>query len=636
MSTSRCSTGGCGAETCDLTSFGPDPDHAGVAWVPRQTPNGFKVVASAGNLTTGRGRMYVDGLLAENHGLTSTAFDPLLAEPAGTTDLPYDQQPYWPTPDPVPGGGPHLGYLDVWEREVTNLEDPELVEIAVGVDTTARTQTAWQVRLLPNIGSATCASHDDAVPGWLDVIAPSAGRLTTDTIDVAPADDPCKLPPTGGYRGLENQTYRIEIHDAGAPGTATFKWSRDNGSVAIPVVEMLTSTSLRLASVGKDDVLRISTNDWVEILDNHYELGQRPAVMRKVVVDDAERTISFSGALPADLQPADAADAARRHLRARHWDQSGIVKDGTGTQLVDLDTSTAGTITVPTSAATQVVLEAGIVASFSVATGGSFRAGDYWIFAARTADTSIEKLVSAPPLGIHHHYARLGTVTFPSSQTDCRRLWPPLGDGESCDCTVCVTPHSHSTGTLTIQGAVDQVKAAGGGTVCLQAGLYTLAAPVTADGARSLRIHGAGVGTIIVARGTALTATGTSGLTVENLVIVSGAAGAAAIQLGRTLLGTLQDLIVLSFATVDGPGSGIELSGAVVVTSVRRNAIIARTAIGVREAALLAAILRIEDNLLIGLASGVDLGARSAYWIPAGSPGTTSSPGKAAGSRQPG
>ena len=127
MSTSRCSTGGCGAETCDLTSFGPDPDHAGVAWVPRQTPNGFKVVASAGNLTTGRGRMYVDGLLAENHGLTSTAFDPLLAEPAGTTDLPYDQQPYWPTPDPVPGGGPHLGDLDVWEREVTNLEDPELV-----------------------------------------------------------------------------------------------------------------------------------------------------------------------------------------------------------------------------------------------------------------------------------------------------------------------------------------------------------------------------------------------------------------------------------------------------------------------------------------------------------------------------
>ena len=34
------------AETCDLTSFGPDPDHAGVSWVPRQTPDGFRVTAS--------------------------------------------------------------------------------------------------------------------------------------------------------------------------------------------------------------------------------------------------------------------------------------------------------------------------------------------------------------------------------------------------------------------------------------------------------------------------------------------------------------------------------------------------------------------------------------------------------------
>src|SRR5262249_55208213 len=139
------------AETCDLTSFGPDPDHAGVAWVPRQTPDGFRVTASGGDLPIGRGRMYVDGVPAENPGKTFTGFDPPLAETPGTADITYEQQPYWPTPDPLPSGGPHLAYLDVWEREVTYLEDPELVEIAVGVDTTARAQTAWQVRLLPNI-----------------------------------------------------------------------------------------------------------------------------------------------------------------------------------------------------------------------------------------------------------------------------------------------------------------------------------------------------------------------------------------------------------------------------------------------------------------------------------------------------
>jgi len=612
------------AETCDLTSFGPDPDHAGVAWVPRQTPDGFRVTASGGELTIGRGRMYVDGLLAENHGLPQndpTGYDALLDERTGTADTPYDQQPYWPTPDPLPSGGPHLAYLDVWEREVTYLEDPDLVEVAVGVDTTARWQTAWQVRLLPNIGTATCESKDSDIPGWLDVIQPSAGRLTTATIDVPPTDDPCKLPPVGGYRGLENQTYRVEVHDGGAPGTATFKWSRDNGSVAISVVEMVSTTVLRLASVGKDDVLRVSTGDWVEILDDHYELGQKPGVLRKVTVDDAERTITFTGAIPADLQPADADDAAKRHLRVRRWDQAGVVKDGAGGTIVDLDSpGAAGAITVPSSSATQVVLESGVVVSFSVASGGSgrFHAGDYWIFAARTGDTSIETLDAAPPLGVHHHFARLGTVTFPGSQSDCRRRWPPeAGAGESCACTVCVTPESHASGALTIQAAVDQVKAAGGGTVCLEAGRYVLREAVNADGARSLRIHGQGPGTLVLATGTALTATQTLALAVDSLAILSGAAAAAAVQLRSAALADLHDLVVLSYATGEGAGAGIELSGPMLASSLRRNVVVAHTAITAggdeKQLGVLAAALRVQENVLVGLEGGLDLGGRAAY-----------------------
>jgi hypothetical protein len=39
--------------------------------------------------------------------------------------------------------------LDVWTRHVTALEDPQLREVALsGPDTTTRTQTVWQVRLL--------------------------------------------------------------------------------------------------------------------------------------------------------------------------------------------------------------------------------------------------------------------------------------------------------------------------------------------------------------------------------------------------------------------------------------------------------------------------------------------------------
>ena len=374
--------------------------------------------------------MYVDGLLAENHGTATTGFDPLLSEPTGTADTPYLTQPYWPTPDPLPTSGSHLAYLDVWQREVTHLESPDLVEVAVGVDTTARWQTVWQVRVLAeDIGGGSCGSDDKDIPGWLAVIRPSDGRLWHDRCRSdgrslrAPAVE--RLPRSGRTRPTG-----LRITPAARPAPRP-----SSGRATTARSPSLSSrwSRRRCASlpVGRDDVLRISTGDWVEILDDHYELGQRPGVMRKVTVDDAARTITFAGALPADLQPANATDALKRHLRVRRWDQSGIVRDGTGAQVTDLDAAgSTGLIATPTSATTQIVLEHGVVASFSIAPGGSgsFRSGDYWIVAARTSDTSVEVLDAAPPLGIHHHYARLAIVDLdpqerrlPRGPAACRR-----------------------------------------------------------------------------------------------------------------------------------------------------------------------------------------------------------------------
>src|SRR5690606_33282506 len=161
-------------------------------------------------------------------------------------------------------------YLEVWSRELTYLQRPEIVENAVGVDTTTRWQTVWQVRLLGNIGSVDCTTPDAQFPAWQALTQPSGGRLSIKAEGVPPDLDPCELPPSGGYRGLENQLYRIEIHDGGAVGAATFKWSRDNASVASLVVEIVSQTAagteLKLASLGRDAVLRFNTGDWVEIL----------------------------------------------------------------------------------------------------------------------------------------------------------------------------------------------------------------------------------------------------------------------------------------------------------------------------------------------------------------------------------
>jgi hypothetical protein len=199
------------AETTDIIGRGT---------VPKETPDGFNIQIAGGTLTIGRGRIYVDGLLAENHGKEPLEFDPVLAEQRGTLAVPYNEQPYFPNVvlvAPAPQeGGPYLVYLDVWQREVTFLEDPDLIEKAVGVDTTTRLQTVWQVRVLSGVGANVgCDTPDSKVPGWPEIIRPSDGRLTTDAVGVASDVDPCAIPPSGGYRGLENRLYRVEIHDGG-------------------------------------------------------------------------------------------------------------------------------------------------------------------------------------------------------------------------------------------------------------------------------------------------------------------------------------------------------------------------------------------------------------------------------------
>src|SRR6266508_6678765 len=164
-------------------------DIIGRCVVPKQTPEGFRIQISGGGLTIGRGRLYADGLLAENHGLPPLEFDPVLGEQRGTLAVPYDQQPYLPNaaaafPAPTTDG-PHLVYIDVWQREITWLEEADLVDKAVGVDTSTRRQTVWQVKVLPRVGAGvTCATPDDQIPGWNEIIRPSAGRLTTGDVGV--------------------------------------------------------------------------------------------------------------------------------------------------------------------------------------------------------------------------------------------------------------------------------------------------------------------------------------------------------------------------------------------------------------------------------------------------------------------
>jgi len=394
-------------------------DLIGRCGVSSETPEGFKIQGPLADLVVGQGRIYVDGLVAENHGV-NPQFDSTLEENYGAAPTPVNGQPYGTGPVEVPEGR-LLVYLDVWRREVTHLQEPQLVESALNVDTTTRYQTAWQVKVLGIGADVTCETELVDIEDF----APSAARLTTTTVAVTIDTDPCLVPPTGGYRGLENHLYRVEVHSASAT-EAAIKWSRENAHVSTNVLQILSGLgAVRVVSVGRDEVLRFKAGDWVEITKDPWEFEGRAGIMRKVLaVDDTGQTVTFTEALPAsDFQVG--AVAALEHWRLIRWDQFGSVLRPDGTELINLDTSSDGLITL-TSDEPSVVLENGIQVTLSMTGAGTAHAGDYWCFAARTAEADVERLDQAPPHGIHHHFCKLAIVEPDGTIQDCRPRFPAL------------------------------------------------------------------------------------------------------------------------------------------------------------------------------------------------------------------
>jgi hypothetical protein len=485
-------------------------DTLGGAVYPSTTPFAFKISASAGALSIGAGRMYVDGLLAENHGpLAAAQWDPALEEMSGAPQISgaaevtvgYTQQPHLPGAALPAGNGPFLAYLDVWRRAVTYLEDPNLVDKAIAVDTSGRLQTVWQVKLLDVSGVAgvTCATSDSSIPAWQALIQPSAGQLSTGLTNSTPSG-PCSLTSNTGYTGQENQFYRVEIHQAGTAGGAgaTFKWSRDDASVATAVtaIAAVTNTAgnpasqLSVESMGRDQVLGFAPGNWIEITDDYQELNGQPGELHQIdSVNFAQKTITLDSTVSATSFPLTSGQTnPLRHTRIQRWDQGGQVYEQDGvTVWATLVAGGSGDIPVP-PAGTTLILENGITVAFDLnPAGGLFHTGDFWTFAARTADGSVETLQHAYPRGIHHHYARLAVVTFPSTAADCRVEWPPSASGAGCDCCCSVTVQPGDlTGAITLQTILDRYQGLQTPTeICLMPGTYSLTAPLRFQTAHS-------------------------------------------------------------------------------------------------------------------------------------------------------
>ncbi|GLZ81522.1 hypothetical protein Afil01_63290 [Actinorhabdospora filicis] len=357
------------------------------------------------------GNFYLDGLLLENEANVSVWDQPDL--PPGMPRVILDDGT--PVADGVkPPKGRYLAYLHAWDLHRTALEDGGIREVALGgPDTTTRVKTVWQVRLLRlgDVGKdIDCGTSTEQ---WELLTAGSTGSLEARAEPDPAATGPCVVPAGAGYRGLENQHYRVEIHQGGADKDATWKWARDNGStVAAWVAGPDPQGVITVSAPGRDSVTGFAPGMWVELIDDTRELAGTPGTLVQLANAVGER---LTLAAPAGI---DLADYPLRP-RVRRWDSAGELPAKR-----------------PSANGGWVGIEDGVQIRLAKSTV-TYRTGDHWTIPARSVlgdvlwprDASSTPL-ALPPAGIHHHFTRLGLVTFDGSKWtdahDCRPLFPKL------------------------------------------------------------------------------------------------------------------------------------------------------------------------------------------------------------------
>lgn len=254
-----------------------------------------------------------------------------------------------------------IATLDVWEDFVCADQDPELSDVALGgVDTCGRARVRWAVRVA------------EAAPVPVDADARGSAKVWANPDESA--DVLCTISPDARYRGAENQLYRIEIQRGTSAGAlpATFKWSRDNGSVVFPVA-CSSGNQFWLDHLGRDARSMLAVDDWVEVCDEASAYWPGVGQMAQVnFVDGDEYRVDLTPADGTNFVDADVAKAEERRLLLRRWDHRGELG------------ASGGAIPVTTG---EIALEDGIKASFK---DGELRPGEYWYAPARVATGDVE------------------------------------------------------------------------------------------------------------------------------------------------------------------------------------------------------------------------------------------------------
>jgi len=370
----------------------------------------------------------------------------------------YLQQPDYPipsgagSPPALPANGFSQLFLDVWERTITYAEDDSIREVALGgPDTAARTKLVWQVKWVQpdSDGNPDCITPQElynqfqpANRGWLQARAKQSSVST----------DPCIINPNAAYTGPENQLYRVEINrlgtawDGNDPNdatAATFKWSRENGSVIYPIASGGGTNTIVVETLGRDDRFGLAEGEFVEVQDDRTVLMNNPGSLIVVhAIDPGSMTVTLDGTPDTNVGKDQVL-----HPLLRRWDhEAGDPEEGGLTLANDNCAFVQEGVWLNLEDGVQINFQPASPVPAAAGTTppqNQYRTSDYWLIPARTATADVEwprvldaqgnpetdsqgnvLPVALPPHGVTHHYAPLAVIltsgTGVSVEQDCR------------------------------------------------------------------------------------------------------------------------------------------------------------------------------------------------------------------------
>ncbi len=332
--------------------------------------------------------------------------------------------------------GAHRLYLDVWDRSLTALEEPDLLDAALhGADSSTRTRTMAQVKLCPQDFDPEDAAQNPPIGEGRLTLTLRTGSATPDECE--PCLDEIELDARVG-----NYAFRVEIHGVereagGAPTRLILKWSRENGAEAAHV---------------EQEPPGFTASDWVyefyhsaaedSLSESHAGFHHPTVVANGFVPTSGELVEGFPDSPPAGFP------------LVRRWD-GYVVLDRNGavwemaSQIVDGDSVPFGVdrgqrLSTVLGAAQHGHVSEGATVLLSLDTMTlsieladlQHMAGDYWIGVVREALHGAGDVIrdDATPDGILHHYMCIADVADDGTlsllpKDDCNRYqFPPLTD----------------------------------------------------------------------------------------------------------------------------------------------------------------------------------------------------------------